>query len=265
VKDRRTKPLTRVATIVLGAVAVVTQPARADFSFLTGVDYTSGKYGTTEETRVLYVPFTFKYEAQRYVLRLTVPYVSVDAPVGGEIIGIGADGQPIRAGGTGMRERTSGLGDVVAAAGYTVWNTGAGTLIDLVGKVKFGTADDAKGLGTGKNDYSLQLDGSSTVLNRFALIYTAGYRVYGDPEGIDFHNAFFGSLGGVYKFSAQTSTGLIYDTRQHILPGTEPQRELTVFVTNKIGKSYKVQSYVLGGFSDASPSWGVGLMLDYLF
>jgi len=264
VKNRRTKPLTCVATIVLGAVAAVTQPARADFSFLTGVDYTSGKYGATEETRVLYVPFTFKYEAQRYVLRLTVPYIRVDAPVGGEIIGIGADGQPIRAGGTGVRQRTSGLGDVVAAAGYAVWDTGAGTLLDLVAKVKFGTADDAKGLGTGKNDYSLQLDGS-TMLGRLALLMTAGYRIYGDPEGIDFHNVYFGSIGGVYKFSAQTSAGLIYDTRQPILPGTEPQRELTAFVTNKIGKSYKVQSYVLVGFSDASPNWGVGLMLDYLF
>ena len=36
--------------------------------------------------------------------------------------------------------------------------------MDLTGKVKFGTADDTKGLGTGKNDYAcVQLDGFWTV------------------------------------------------------------------------------------------------------
>ena len=36
-------------------------------------------------------------------------------------------------------------------------------LIDLTGKVKFGTADENKGLGTGENDYAVQADWGSKL------------------------------------------------------------------------------------------------------
>ncbi|OGI41239.1 MAG: hypothetical protein A2140_04405 [Candidatus Muproteobacteria bacterium RBG_16_62_13] len=240
-------------------------PARADLSFTTGVDYTAGKYGAPEATRVIYVPFTFKYEGQRHALRLTVPYIRISAPVGGDIIAIGSDGQPIRSS-TGLRETNDGLGDAVAAVGYTVFDAGAssGTLLDVTAKVKFATADEAKGLGTGENDYSLQLDLYQTI-NRFTALATAGYRVYGDPPDIELDEVFFGSLGGVFKFGPETSAGLIFDFRDNIVPRTDPQRDLTVFVMRKLDKRHKLQGYAARGLSDASPDWGAGLMFTVGF
>jgi hypothetical protein len=239
-------------------------PVRAEMSFLTGFDYSSGDYGAPEDTRILYIPLTFKYQSDSYFMRLTVPYVSIDAPVGGSIIAIGPDGQPIRSA-TGRRETNSGMGDVVAALGHTMLDTGAsGTILDLTGKVKFGTADEAKGLGTGENDYSVQLDGYQTFGN-LTWLATAGYRIYGDPPGTDFDNVFFGSFGGVFKVSSETSGGLIFDLRDNIIPGTDPQRDLTAFVTRKTGKSNKIQGYVLTGLSDASADWGLGLMFTFGF
>lgn len=265
-QHRKTRIQSRLTkTVVMGFMLVaMAAPVRAEMSFVTGFDYSSGDYGAPEDTHILYIPLTLKFESSPYLLRLTVPYVSIDAPVGGSIIAIGPDGQPIRSA-TGQRETNSGMGDVVAALGYTLLDTGAsGTMLDVTGKVKFGTADEAKGLGTGENDYSLQLDGYQTF-GRLTWLVTAGYRVYGDPPGTDFDNVPFGSFGGVFKFSSETSGGLIYDFRDNIVSGTDPQRDLTAFVTRKTGKDTKLQTYVLAGLSDASSDWGLGMMFTFGF
>lgn len=249
-----------VSTLMAIVFGMLGQAANAGFSVMTGVDYSSGDYGDTEETRILYVPVTAKFEADRYVLRLTVPYVEIDAPGGGNIIAIGPGGQPIRSGAS-TRETSRGLGDVVASASYTVFNSAlSGVILDLLGKVKFGTADASIGLGTGETDYSLQLDGYKK-LGPFTLLATVGYRVYGDPPGSDFDNVPFGALGVVYKFSPDTSAGAIFDMRDNIVLNSDPQYELTAFVTRKVGARFKLQGYVLGGFSDSSPNWGAGMMV----
>ena len=90
------------------------------------------------------------------------------------------------------------------------------------------------------------------------MLLTAGYRVYGDPPGTDFNNVFYGSLGGAFKLSTKTSAGLIYDYREKILASSDPQRELTAYIARKTDNNSKVQFYVLGGFTDASPDWGIG-------
>jgi hypothetical protein len=226
--------------VVFGMVG---QAASAGLSVMTGVDYSSSDSGDTEATRILFVPVTAKFEADRTVLRLTVPYVEIDAP------------------GAGTRETSSGLGDVVASAAYTVFeSTPSGIILDLLGKVKFGTADADQGLGTGETDYALQLDGYKKF-GSFTLLATVGYRVYGDPPRSDFDDVPFGALGVVYKFSPDTSAGAIFDMRDNIVLNSDPQYELTVFVTRKVGARFKLQGYVLGGFSDSSPDWGAGLMM----
>jgi hypothetical protein len=164
------------------------------------------------------------------------------------------------------RTTQSGLGDVVAAATYNIYgSTGAAPLlIDLTGKVKFGTADENKGLGTGENDYSIQADLYKTI-NKFIMFGTLGYKVFGDPVGINLDNVFYGSLGGSYKYNQQTSAGLILDLRQKASATGAPQRELTAFVSHKIDKTWKAQGYLVHGFADGSPDWGAGAMVSYAF
>ncbi len=253
-------PSTALAVLSLA----ITQPALAEWGIQTGLDYTSGEYGASEDTRILYIPLTVKTEGERYFARVTIPYIEVDAPVGGDIIAIGPDGQPIRTAG-GNRAKDDGVGDVVAALGYTVVNSlASGTIIDIVGKVKFGTADEEKGLGTGEDDYSFQIDGYKTF-KRLTYLLTVGHRVYGDPPDFDFDDVFFGSIGAIYKFKPDISGGVVYDFRENIIAGGDEQSEVTVFVTQKISGNRKIQGYVLGGLSDASPDWGLGLMLTQGF
>lgn len=252
----RLPPHPKMALAIL--LLAIAQPALSEWSLQTGADYTSGEYGASEDTRILYIPLTVKTEGERYFARVTIPYIEVDAPIGGDIIAIGPDGQPIRAS-AGEREKNEGMGDVVAALGYTVLNRASRAILDVVGKVKFGTADEDKGLGTGENDYSLQVDGYKTF-TRLTLLATAGYRFYGDPPDLELDDAFFGSVGSVYKLTSTTSGGLVYDFREKIVPTGDSQREVSGFVTHKIGRDRKVQGYVVGGLSGASPDWGAGVV-----
>lgn len=227
-------------------------------SLTTGFDFSSGKYGDTTATNILYVPVTGKYQTDDYYLKLTVPYISVSS-AGGVVLGMGK----LRTVQGTKTLTQSGLGDVTAAAGYTVF-AGQKFLLDLVANVKFGTADASKNLGTGENDYSAQVDGFYT-LDKTTLFASAGYKIIGSPPGVTLNNIAYGTLGFSQKTGDTGTVGLMVDAGQStsaINPGT---REMTVFVSNKISKIIKIQASLMKGFSDSSPDFGVGLMLTGTF
>jgi len=256
--------LTRIIAL---ALLVISSPAWAEStnSLTTGFDYSTGKYGGTTSTDILYVPVTGKMQFDSFFLKLTVPYISVTS-AGDVLRGIGkinttpgGTGGPGGTGSTNAVTTQSGLGDVVASAGYTVLEADA-LMLDLVGKIKFGTADADKNLGTGENDYSAQVDGYYTV-HKTTLFATAGYTVLGSPVGVSLNNIAYGTLGLSQKTGEQTSVGVMLDAAQasnDLNPGT---RELSLFVSNKISPALKLQAYLLKGFSDSSPDLGGGIIL----
>ncbi|HUW27522.1 MAG TPA: hypothetical protein VMV97_02825 [Sulfuriferula sp.] len=257
---------TTQSAILAGALAamiiVSSQAVAGDsgLSLTTGLDYSSGKYGGTQSTDILYVPLTGKYETGRWVFQLTVPYVRITGP--GNVI----QGGIVLGSAKAARTTEAGLGDVVAGATYNVYGeTGTDPLlIDLTGKVKFGTADEKKGLGTGANDYSAQVDMYKAV-GLFTALGTVGYRVMGNAPGFQLKNVFYGSVGGVYKISQQTSGGLILNLRQKVTSTGASQSDVTAFISHKINQDWKTQIYAVDGFSNASPDWGAGAMLTRLF
>src|SRR5215471_16743727 len=118
-----------------------------------GFDYSSGTYGESQSTDILYIPVIGKYEIEDWSFKLTVPYISVRGP-GNVIPGLGEVNRT-----PATVTTQSGLGDIVAAATYILYAGDASAPgWDLTGKIKFGTADANKGLGTGENDYSVQVD-----------------------------------------------------------------------------------------------------------
>ena len=245
----------------LAALSGAAHAGDSRVTLTTGMDYSSGKYGGTQSTDIRYVPVIAKYETGPWVLKLTVPYISVTAPSGGTVVSVDPSGRLIRRS-VGPRTTNSGMGDIVTGASYNLLNnTATQTAMDVTGKIKFGTADDAKGLGTGKMDYSLQADLYKTYGQTTAL-GTLGYRVLGNPAGVTLHNVWFGSVGAAYKFNKETSGGLVLDLREPSTSTGAAMREVTAYVTHKLGERYKLQGYALKGFTDASPDWGMGAMIS---
>jgi len=246
---------------MITAAALATLPVAADpgFSLTTGLDYSTGKYGGTESTDMLYIPVTGKYEVDKYTLKLTVPYLQVTGP-GNVVRDVGQIGPA-----STTRTKQSGLGDIVVAGTYDMYGGHAnGTFVDVTAKIKFGTADEAKGLGTGKNDYALQADLYKTF-GKNTVFGTLGYKVMGSPPGVTLNNVFYASLGVGHQYSQETSAGLILDLREKVSATSFAQQELTVYVSHKLGKTWKAQAYALTGFSDGSPDWGAGAMFTAAF
>ena len=155
------------------------------------------------------------------------------------------------------------MGDVTASAGYSVYS-GDTLAFDLFGNVKFGTADANKGLGTGLNDYSAQLDGYYT-LNDTTLFATAGYKIYGAPAGVTVGNAPYGTIGASQKISDVSSVGLMLDMAQSPTPSAADQQDVTVYISQKVSPDFKVQVNAMKGFSNGSPDFGGGVMVTGIF
>jgi hypothetical protein len=243
-------------TVAIAASAWVPSLALAQgLTLATGFDYTTGKYGGSETTDMLYVPFIAKYERERWTFKATVPYIRLTGP--GNVVGAGADRVTLPGEAVGRRTE-SGLGDIVASAFYNAISERTAPFgLDLGAKVKLGTADETRGLGTGRNDYSLQAD-AFKPLGSFSLFGSLGRRWYGDPPGVDLHDVFYGAVGAAYRVNSSTSAGLAYDYRPAITDSGGKISELTAFSSHRVGAGWKLQPYVVMGFGDASPDWGAG-------
>jgi len=258
--------MARIARVALTALITMGNAVALGADALTtlsiGADYSSGNYGLSDSTRFLYVPVTAKHETGRWVLKLVVPYISITGP--SNVVGA-PENQVILPNGSFARRTESGLGDVVASAFYNVLNERNTPLgLDIGAKIKFGTADDSRGLGTGKNDFSLQADFFKAI-GTFTPFGTLGYRRYGDPAGVDLRNVFYGTIGSSYRISEPTTVGLAYDWRDRIVQGRDRVSELTAYISRKLSGDWKLQVYAVKGFTNASPDFGAGSSLAYSF
>lgn len=247
----------RIACLLLSGLA--SGYSVADVQFLTGVDYSEGKYGSQVTTQQTSVPLVAKYEAERWSGKLSIPYVWI------KNVNPNSQGESLPCGNAVQTPKdVDGFGDFVASASYSVYSAD-GFLVDLGAKAKFATADADKCLSSGKNDYSISAD-VVQQLGQITVFGTLGLTKKGDPEflgqRIDYDDPVFASLGASYKLSNQTSVGASYDYRQQLTEAGSEVSEASAFVSQKIDNSMKVQGYLVAGFSDASPDFGVGVLVS---
>lgn len=229
---------------------------------ILGAEYTSGDYGTSSKTKIWYFPVTLRYETDVNAASVTVSYLSVegqgDVVVGGGGMGMGA--QPVKRTTTQTGTRTnSGFGDVILTGSHKLSGT-ASSRIDLTGRIKFGTADETDNLGTGENDYSVQLDFEKDAAGN-TVYGSAGYKILGDPPGTDYRNVFYGSIGFSHKLDAVRAAGITFDAQQAALAGSSGQSELTFYLSDKLDRKTRLTGYVLKGLTNGSPDWGLGVTL----
>ena len=222
----------------------------------TGVDFSTGDYGTGVDSDIWNVPFGLKFELDPFVLRVTVPYVVINGPV--TLVGDNPEPLP------GFTNTRDGIGDVLVAASYVFFPEPQWLpVMEFTGKVKFGTASASKGLGTGEIDYALQFDVSKTfgIVTPFA---GAGYKFIGDPSGIDLQNKAYASAGGSVRVASWLSAGVAYDWSQSSVPGRPDSHELSPFGTIKLGRYFRIDPYAVIGLSQNAPDWGAGLQLRFV-
>lgn len=247
-------------TLLLVASAAASAASDGNASLSVGAEYTTGDYGTSQRTRIWYLPVTLGYETERNRLGLTVPYVIVHGP--GTVVPGGRGTGGVRSGFTPIEDRTrSGMGDVVLKGSHTLVPESADSARwDLTGKIKFGTAERDKALGTGQDDFGIQLDGERNFGTN-GVFGSLGHLFLGEPSGIDYRNAVYGTLGFQHRFGETTAAGLALDGQEASVAGTPSQLEARLFLSSKSGPRTHVTGYVLKGLQDGSPDWGAGLVV----
>jgi len=234
--------------------------AEPELSLSAGFDYTTGDYGQAADTDMVYLPFTVRYKTDEFNVWLTVPYLWVDGPGG-----VTRDLGPVRQTTSSTTHTESGIGDVIAGLRYGVYaDARQGLLVDVTGKIKFATADADKGLGTGENDYSLQVD-LYQRWHQYTLIATLGYTRVGDPPDINLDDRIYHSLGVARKLSETTQAGILLDASGEAFSFDYDREEFFGYISHRLDRQRKVQYYALYGLEEASPDVGFGVILTYIF
>lgn len=237
----------------------------AGYTFTTGAEYTRGDYGTGVETSSWYVPFTLGYSTEEYVWSVTVPYVSVsgspEVSGGGSISMSGRGTHASQSTTSGTERSDAGLGDVLLSASYRLQQqTRERPQVMLTGKVTLGTADKDKNLGTGENDYAVQLEVARGPVDGYI-----GYLMQGDSSVITYDDIYYGAIAYSVTLSQRWRMRTEYYTEQETVSGGEPARELTIAFGRSLNSMRNLKLYLIKGFSDSSPDWGGGVMVSTRF
>lgn len=238
--------------------------AHAGYSFSTGAEYTRGDYGTGVETSSWYVPFTLGYSVEGYAWSVTVPYVSVSGSPevsGGGSLSMSGRGNHASPSTTDTSRSDAGLGDVLFSASYRLQQqTREHPWLALTGKVKLGTADEEVNLGTGENDYAVQLDMAKGPVDGYL-----GYLITGDTPVVNYNDIYYGAIA--YSVAMNQTWGIRseYYTEQETVSGNDPVREASVAFSRPLSSMRDLKLYLIKGFSDSSPDWGVGVMVSTRF
>lgn len=225
-------------------------PVSAKFAY----DWTAGKYGRLRNSYASIGSLTVSADFTDYSADIVVPYMHQSGP--GRVIVI-AGRRPVII--IGPDEKVTGLGDVTAGlTRYVLNQEDHGFDLDLEAIVKFGTASPQKGLGTGKEDYSLQAAVGREWHGLNATL-TAGYTFVGKVEGQDYHNAFYGSFDLAYDVSKGLTVGATYSDGASVIPGTPASRDVQLYLTYKPTKHISLEVYYLKGYTVQSPDRGAGI------
>lgn len=254
-------PLTALLLLLTAGQAetTVVPPPAFQAKIETGVIYSRGDYGLTEDTTVLVAPFSLSYEGGPWTWRVTVPWLMIDGPA--SVIadsGAGASG-PERP----TTENESGLGDSTVSLTYKL-NPGADHLnVDLTGRIKLPTGDDDRGIGTGEIDTYAQVDLYRTYggITPFGSI---GYRWLGDGRYL-LEDGAYASGGLLFTIATGTSIGVSYEWRDAIVDGGDDAREASVFMFKRLNDRWNLNVSVMRGFTDSSADFGAGAQLSYSF
>lgn len=133
-----------------------------DWKFSSSVTYETGDFGTGTTTDTVYAPLTLKRYFDRWDVSLTVPYITQETGAG--VAAIAGRPVQIRKGRDGGTTTNEGLGDLVLKGGVDLMQEGEQPFsLSPVGKIKFPTADEEAGLGTGEFDEGVGLEASKRI------------------------------------------------------------------------------------------------------
>jgi len=257
----------------------------------TSPSFLTGSYGGDAQTEIFYAPVTAKRLFKDGDLTVVVPYLCVTGTVGVTIVGE----SPIRTGGgtttttvtsptrpgaaSGTRDtgtstsrttagtstpaaaptvqRSCGLGDVVVRGRYYVLDERRWyPTIALRAHLKAPTADDERGLGTGRPDEGVGVEITRTIGGGLSVMADGGYTFIGQPDGVEFNRPWWYDVGlGQDLARGVVNVSVFYEQYQAIVPGLPNAQDVLVALTLK-NRGWQAQIAAQVGASEGAAERG---------
>jgi hypothetical protein len=263
----------RAALLLTLCAAAMPMAAQAEsWSFSSGVDYTSGDYGTGQDTSIVIAPFNVTFEGERWRVGATATYVSVDGSPGvvpGATSAIGAGSplsgvtNPLGGGLLGSNPALApeiseqGLGDTTIEAAFIPYIGDNGARISISGAARLPTGDEERSLGAGETIVSSAVGASHPLGDRAAIYGAIGYsHALDSDEGGAFLS---GGLEG--RVSDGVLIGASAEWSEASVAGAPERTQATLYSSFALSERVQIAAYAVGGLSDAAPDVGGGLRL----
>jgi len=240
------------------AVPAIADEDEARWRISTSYNYLTGDYGTGDDTEIMYVPVTLGAKLDRFKLGVTVPYLRQTSQ--NVVLTGGGVAVKKKQTTTSVKTTEDGLGDVLLRTSYVVLEEHEERPllpeVEPYLKIKFPTADEDRGLGTGEFDETLGVDLSKEIFERTSAYLTLAYTFVGSPRGADLRDTFSGSIGAAYALARPLSVFAFLDGATAIARGQDDPLELRVGAEYRLARFLKLTGSGMAGLTDGSADWG---------
>jgi hypothetical protein len=249
---------------VVTANAAWAQTAERDhYQIKIGAGYDRGDFGSSETTKVLYFPITFRYLGEKYDWSVTPSIARVEGGGGIRLI----EGVPTPTGEqtSSLLEARSSAGDTVVRSRYfLVEGTKTHPAVTPFAKLKIPTAREDLNLGTGKFDAGFGVEVDHQI-SQTLLFGDLGYTFIGKISGLGMRNRVFGSFGVGERLSETLVLSGMLDWRRSIVASNPDPTELVGVLSYRAGPGLTVSPNVFVGLTSSSSDFGAGLEVSFRF
>ncbi|MDO8730779.1 MAG: transporter [Candidatus Omnitrophota bacterium] len=248
-----------LALLAGGAVLFPCPAMAGSFRSTSGVSVTTGDYGTSEDTTITQLYETFVAKGQVGEIGVTLPYLFRN----GNGVTVG---ESRRAQSGTIPEEADGIGDVQVTGTY-FWleEDESRPAVDLAGRVKFPTADDDEGLGTGRFDVGF----GPELLKHFGQLITfADFELVlrDKPDNSTIKSTRFDySLGVGYPLTDRFTGYASLDGGTPTNSGADAPLELVLSAVYKATETVHLNGFLLAGLTEGSPDFGAGTSVTFYF
>ena len=243
------------------AAAEDKSPGDTSVSLATGLDYSSGHYGSVRATNILVALSDVTVKTGDFQFTAALPYVTITGPA---FLVVGAGGVPVvvNAGRTADKER-KGFGDLNLSGTYSVPSDLTGDYqVDLTGRLKLATGDQNQGLTSGETDFGFAVDVSRQI-DAWGPFVSFGYRVPGAPTAYSLVSAPSFSVGTSYQISDHLLAIASYDFDGTISSTLADSQQMFSSLSWVASDTLTFTVYGEYGLSSGAPKGGGGLLASW--
>ncbi|WP_347092343.1 transporter [Sphingomonas parapaucimobilis] len=247
--------------VATGLAMLLAAPAGAQVTASVGADYASGRYGTSQEVRSASSTFALRVKRKRVTVFAALPVVQVDAP--GNVVAPGGPlGLPLFIDPTksATRVKRSGLGDAVIGASVQVIPPHRHHLaLALTGNAKLPTASAARGLGTGKADYSIVAE--AAVPGKVTPFAAVGHSFVGQPDGYALRDVTSARGGVALGIGKASEVSVSYNYASRASDQVADRQEIGAGLDTALSQRLSLGVQGSAGVSKGAPDVGAGVRL----